>query len=93
MTTSTAPNPMSQESEIQVIDLQPFFDGSLVEKQRVADAILASFQSIGFVQVLNHGVPQADLDTMFEWVSKASGCLVQALKILSHSPRSFSRKI
>lgn len=56
-----------QESSVKVIDFSPFIDGS--DRQGVANALLSSFQSTGFVYLVNHGLPQEKIDLMFEWVS------------------------
>ncbi|KAJ7263451.1 Clavaminate synthase-like protein [Mycena rebaudengoi] len=51
------------DNRIAVVDFAPFLDGS--NKQAVADKILSSFKDIGFVYLLNHGIPQAQVDQMF----------------------------
>ena len=51
---------------ISVVDFAPFLDGS--RKQEVADAIVQSFKDIGFVYLINHGLAQAKVDNMFDWV-------------------------
>lgn len=55
---------------ISVVDFGAFLDGS--RKQEVADAMLTSFKAIGFVYLVNHGLPQSSIDTMFDWVSPHS---------------------
>ena len=42
-------------AKIAIVDFAHFLDGS--DKQSVADAILASFKHIGFVYLVNHGLP------------------------------------
>jgi len=51
---------------IPVVDFGPFIDGS--NKQLVAKEILDSFKSIGFVYLVNHGLSQEKIDSMFAWV-------------------------
>lgn len=53
--------------EVPVIDFASFLNGSA--KQSVADEILASFKSIGFVYIINHGMPLEEIQEMFNWVS------------------------
>ena len=55
---------------ISVVDFAPFLDGTA--KQDVADAILDSFKRIGFVYLLNHGIPADKAKNMFEWVRHQS---------------------
>lgn len=57
---------MGETGGIDVIDFGAFLDGS--RKQEVADAIVQSFQDIGFVYLVNHGLSQENLDGMFDWV-------------------------
>ena len=51
---------------ISVIDFGPFLDGSA--KQQVADGIVQSFKSTGFVYLVNHGLRQEKVNGMFGWV-------------------------
>ena len=57
---------------ISVVDFAPFLDGS--RKQQVADAIVQSFKDIGFVYLINHGLAQAKIDGMFDWVRMGGAC-------------------
>ena len=51
---------------IPIISLASFIDGS--NKQAVADAMLDSFKAIGFVYLIDHGLPQQKINSMFDWV-------------------------
>ena len=51
---------------VKTVDFGPFLDGS--NKQGVANAILDSFKSIGFVYLVNHGLDETKISSMFEWV-------------------------
>jgi isopenicillin N synthase-like dioxygenase len=51
---------------VRTVDFGPFLDGK--NKQAVADALLDSFKSEGFVYLVNHGLPQEKIDRMFEMV-------------------------
>ena len=57
-------NTPSVASSVKTIDFGPFLDGS--DRQGVANAILDSFKSIGFVYLVNHGliilVPRLTVD-------------------------------
>ena len=57
---------------VKVVDFAPFLDGS--DKQGVSNAILDSFKTTGFVYLINHGLPQDMIDSMFFWVS-SNDCL------------------
>ena len=51
---------------ISVVDFKPFLDGSA--KQDVANAMLDSFKRVGFVYLVNHGIPADKTREMFDWV-------------------------
>ncbi|KAJ3516669.1 hypothetical protein NLJ89_g982 [Agrocybe chaxingu] len=50
---------------VEIVDFGPFIDGS--NKLQVASAVLESFKSIGFVYLVNHGLPQEHISRMFDW--------------------------
>ncbi|KAJ6609998.1 thymine dioxygenase [Mycena sp. CBHHK59/15] len=52
------------DTGIAIVDFAPFLDGS--SKKEVADSILSSFKEVGFVYLLNHGIPQERIAEMFE---------------------------
>jgi isopenicillin N synthase-like dioxygenase len=52
---------------VKVVDFSPFLDGT--DRQGVSNAILDSFKTTGFVYLVNHGLPQSRIDSMFSWVS------------------------
>jgi isopenicillin N synthase-like dioxygenase len=55
---------------IKVVDFKPFLDGE--DKQTVANALLDSFKTSGFVYLVNHGLSQEKIDGMFELVGWSS---------------------
>lgn len=73
----------SPTSSVSVVDFGPFLDGS--NKQGVAQEILDSFKSIGFVYLINHGIPQSEIDCMFQWVHHSSLSLHLYLMTYSQS--------
>jgi isopenicillin N synthase-like dioxygenase len=54
------------DSRIPIIDFSPFLDGT--KKQEVADKMLTAFRDIGFIYLINHGIPQERIAQMFEMV-------------------------
>ena len=52
---------------ISVIDFGAFINET--DKLAVGEAMLESFRKIGFVYLVNHGIPQDKVNEMFEWVS------------------------
>ncbi|KII86504.1 hypothetical protein PLICRDRAFT_44099 [Plicaturopsis crispa FD-325 SS-3] len=70
---------------ISIVDFGPFLDGS--NKQAVADAMLTSFKNIGFVYLVNHGLPQDKIDGMFE-MSRRFFSQPEETKMLAPHPPS-----
>ena len=56
----------STTTTVKLVDFAPFLDGS--DRQGVSNAILDSFKTTGFVYLVNHGLPQSRIDSMFSWV-------------------------
>lgn len=63
---SMSPTSTVPDSGIAIIDFAPFLNGS--NKREVANAMLESFKDIGFVYLLNHGIPQERVTQMFGMV-------------------------
>lgn len=57
---------MGDAHGISVVDFKPFLEGSA--KQDVANAILDSFKRVGFVYLVNHGIPEDKIKGIFDWV-------------------------
>ncbi|KAF8169530.1 Clavaminate synthase-like protein [Pholiota molesta] len=77
--------PAGARTPVKVVDFRPFLDGS--DRQGVADAILESFTSTGFVYLANHGLPHDKVAAMFEW-SKQLFDLPLDIKQLAPHPES-----
>lgn len=56
----------TENSAINVVDFGPFLNGS--DKHGVAEALVKSFRSTGFVYLMNHPMPQEKINAMFELV-------------------------
>lgn len=53
---------------IPVIEFGLFRKGNPIEKQRVAEDVLQAFKNVGFVYLADHGIPQSQVDTVFDLV-------------------------
>lgn len=74
------PDSLQNNSSMKVVDFGPFqvLDGS--NRQCVSNVIPDSFktsETTGFVFLMNHGLSQNTIDSMFFWVSPsiASDCI------------------
>ncbi|KAK7045137.1 hypothetical protein R3P38DRAFT_3177364 [Favolaschia claudopus] len=71
-------------SLIPVIDFDAFFDKST--KHAVAGEMLQSFKDIGFVYLINHGIPQAKVTEMFEMSKKFFALPLETKNLAPHPP-------
>ncbi|KAI0346700.1 thymine dioxygenase [Trametopsis cervina] len=76
-----------KDGAIRVVDFGKFLDGS--QKQEVADAILDSFKEIGFVYLINYGLTQQKIASIFE-TSKDFFSQPMDIKLLAPHPASGS---
>ncbi|TFY83864.1 hypothetical protein EWM64_g140 [Hericium alpestre] len=75
---------LNESGAISLIDFAPFLDGT--KKEEVADAMLESFKSIGFVYLVNHGLPQEKINDMFSWSRQFFGSPMETKKLAPHPP-------
>ncbi|CDO71471.1 hypothetical protein BN946_scf184909.g65 [Trametes cinnabarina] len=78
---------LGEAEGISVLDFGAFLAGSESMKQELATAMLDSFKRIGFVYLVNHGIPEANIRTMFQW-SKRFFDLPAQVKLLAPHPPS-----
>ncbi|TBU43594.1 thymine dioxygenase [Dichomitus squalens] len=69
---------------ISVVDFRPFLDGSA--KEHVAKAILDSFKRVGFVYLVNHGIPPEKSKAMFEWSRRFFALPMEKKQLAPHPP-------
>ncbi|KAF9475374.1 thymine dioxygenase [Pholiota conissans] len=67
---------------VKVVDFGPFLDGS--DREGVADAVLESFKTIGFVYLANHGLPHDKISSMFEWSKKLFDLPLEIKQLAPH---------
>ncbi|KAF8188902.1 thymine dioxygenase [Mycena galopus ATCC 62051] len=71
-------------TQISVVDFGPFLDGSA--KQEVADKMVSAFKEIGFVYLINHGIPEQKSAQMFEWSKDFFAQPMEVKKLAPHPP-------
>ncbi|KAJ7464086.1 thymine dioxygenase [Mycena latifolia] len=71
-------------SGIAIVDFSPFLDGS--SKQEVGDKIVSSFQEIGFVYLINHGIPVARVEKMFALSKEFFAQPMEVKQLAPHPP-------
>ena len=53
---------------LPVLDLSKYTRGSDQEQGHFGHALLSSFQSYGFVKLINHGFDREYIDQLMDWV-------------------------
>ncbi|KAI0822286.1 thymine dioxygenase [Trametes gibbosa] len=69
---------------ISVLDFGAFLDGSA--KQDVATAMLDSFKRVGFVYLVNHGIPESKIRDMFQWSKRFFAQPLEVKQLAPHPP-------
>jgi len=52
--------------EIPIIDLSPWFHGTIADQKKVADEVVSACCTSGFFYIVNHQVPQQLLSSVFD---------------------------
>ncbi|THH14855.1 hypothetical protein EW146_g5544 [Bondarzewia mesenterica] len=71
-------------SRIAIIDFAPFLDGTM--KQSVADIMLSSFKDVGFVYLVNHGLPKYKVQAMFDLSKQFFDLPMETKNLAPHPP-------
>ncbi|KAI1372928.1 Clavaminate synthase-like protein [Hypoxylon crocopeplum] len=75
----------SKQGAIPVVDFSAWSKGSIQDKKRIAQELTNACQRVGFVYIINHGVPGDLLEEAFGW-SKKLFDLPQEKKMLAPHP-------
>ncbi|CAJ2502549.1 Uu.00g099430.m01.CDS01 [Anthostomella pinea] len=75
----------TNEGTIPVVDLESWLQGSLEDRRRLATDLTGACRRVGFVYVVNHGVPDDLLEEAFGW-SKKLFDLPHEMKMLAPHP-------
>lgn len=60
---------MTVNHNIPVVSFAPFFSGSREDQHAVAQKVYDAFSTVGFIYLKDHGIPQDEVDAIFEEVS------------------------
>lgn len=71
---------------LPVIDFSHWLQGSTEEKNRVAHDLAEACRRVGFVYVINHGVPDTLLDEAFSWSKKLFDLPEEKKMLAPHPP-------
>lgn len=52
---------------VPIVDFAPFLHGNKQQRSQTAQEMVQVMKEVGFMYVVNHGIPQEDQERMFEW--------------------------
>jgi isopenicillin N synthase-like dioxygenase len=64
-TTTVDSSTTTDTTAVPIIDIAAFFNGTEEDRRRIAAAVAAACESIGFLVVTGHGVPQDAIDAIY----------------------------
>ncbi|KAI0972233.1 hypothetical protein F4678DRAFT_429696 [Xylaria arbuscula] len=81
---------MTPATSIPVVDLAPWSSGSGsdTDRKRIAAELTEACRAVGFVYVVNHGMPGDLLEEAFDWVRRLFGLDIERKMLAPHPPGS-----
>lgn len=76
----------SELDAIPVIDFNPWSTGSTDDKKRIARELTDACRRVGFVYIVNHGVPSTLLEEAFDWSKKLFDLPEEKKMLAPHPP-------
>lgn len=80
------PNMAVTEGSIPIVDFGDWSRGSSVEKQKIAKELTDAARGVGFVYIVNHGVPDDVLEQAFGWSKKLFDLPHEKKMLAPHPP-------
>lgn len=76
----------SELDAIPVIDFNAWSTGSTGDKKRIARELTDACRRVGFVYIVNHGVPSTLLEEAFDWSKKLFDLPEEKKMLAPHPP-------
>lgn len=64
------PKEYKKKSSVPLVDFKPFLEGSQADKIKTGKEMVRIMKDVGFMYIINHGIPEADQKRMFEWSAR-----------------------
>ncbi len=77
---------MTTSTSIPVVDLGLWTDGSATDRERIASKLTDACRRVGFVYVVNHGVPADLLEEAFAWSRRLFDLPLEKKMLAPHPP-------
>lgn len=74
------------EETIPVVDFQAWARGSAQEKKSIAQNLTEACRQVGFVYIINHGIPTDLLEEAFDWSKKLFDLPEEKKMLAPHPP-------
>lgn len=62
------PSAILPEASLPIFDFSKFLNGESSERKKAANQIVDAFKTFGFVYLMDHGISQVEIETLFNWV-------------------------
>ncbi|KAI1422960.1 hypothetical protein F5Y12DRAFT_786395 [Xylaria sp. FL1777] len=77
---------MTTSTSIPLVDMGLWPDGSAADRKRIASELTDACRRVGFVYVVNHGVPADLLEEAFAWSRRLFGLPLENKMLAPHPP-------
>ncbi|KAI1113954.1 hypothetical protein F5Y14DRAFT_441535 [Nemania sp. NC0429] len=77
---------MTPSTTIPAVDMGPWTDGSATDRKRIASELVDACRRVGFVYVVNHGVPTDLLNEAFAWSRRLFDLPLEKKMLAPHPP-------
>ncbi|GAO52374.1 flavonol synthase/flavanone 3-hydroxylase [Saitoella complicata NRRL Y-17804] len=74
------------KSQVPIVDFAPFLNGTPSDRKSTATQIYQAFKTVGFVYLINHGVPQEKVNECFAWSKKFFDLPSEIKNLAPHPP-------
>ena len=76
----------AEESSIPIVDFAEWTTGSKDQRKVIAQEFLGACQTVGFVYIINHGIPSSRIEEAFAVSKKLFGLNEDQKKLAPHPP-------
>ncbi|KAI1179184.1 hypothetical protein F4777DRAFT_534698 [Nemania sp. FL0916] len=76
----------SASASIPIVDLGSWLNGSAADRKRIASELTDACRRVGFVYVVNHGVPPGLLEEAFDWSRRLFDLPLKKKMLAPHPP-------
>lgn len=76
----------ADSATIPIVDFRDWGRGSITERRQIAKDLTEACRRVGFVYIVNHGVPDSLLQQSFDWAERLFGLPEEKKMLAPHPP-------